>query len=74
MNACIAANVPPTTALRWIAMLEDKGLITRTNDLRDCRRKLLSLTEDALAMVETALDGAVESDRRLGLGRMRMVH
>ena len=73
MNACNAASVPPTTALRWVTVLEDKGLITRSNDSRDSRRKLLSLTSNALAMVETALDGAAKSDRRLGLGRLRIV-
>jgi DNA-binding MarR family transcriptional regulator len=72
-SACIAANVPATTALRWVAVLERKGLIVRATDPRDSRRKLLSLTDDAKVRIEAALDGAAESNRRLGLGRLRLV-
>lgn len=46
-SACIAANVPTTTALRWISALEAKGLVVRENDPRDARRALLRLTETA---------------------------
>ncbi|MBX9886020.1 MAG: winged helix DNA-binding protein [Novosphingobium sp.] len=46
-SACIAANVPTTTALRWISALEAKGLIERANDPRDARRALLRLTGTA---------------------------
>jgi len=72
-SACIAANVPATTALRWIGVLESKGLIVRNDDTHDNRRKLVSLTDDARAKVEAALDGAAKSDRRLGLGRLGLV-
>src|SRR6478609_5454372 len=72
-SACIAANVPATTALRWIGVLENKGLIARADDPHDNRRKLVNLTDDALMKVEAALDGAAKSDRRLGLGRLRLV-
>lgn len=44
-SACLAASCPPTTALRWIAILEGKGFILRSEDPRDQRRSWLSLTE-----------------------------
>lgn len=44
---CIAAHVPPTTALRWISALTDKGLLSRKPDPRDGRRTLIELTPGA---------------------------
>jgi len=46
-SACVAAGVPTTTALRWISVLEAKGLIVRENDPNDARRVHLRLTETA---------------------------
>lgn len=47
-----AASVPPTTALRWIASLERKGLIGRRQDPTDGRRIFVSLTPDGLQRME----------------------
>lgn len=47
-SACIASSVPPTTALRWITMLVQRGLVKRTNDPSDARRTFIELTEPAL--------------------------
>ncbi len=47
-SACIASSVPPTTALRWIAMLVQRGLVKRTSDPRDARRTFIELTKPAL--------------------------
>lgn len=44
-SACIASQVPPTTALRWLTVLEDHGLIAREPDLLDGRRAWVQLTE-----------------------------
>jgi DNA-binding MarR family transcriptional regulator len=41
---CHAADVPLTTALRWVRLLEQKKLITRRPDRHDGRRKFLALT------------------------------
>jgi hypothetical protein len=44
-SLCIAARVPPTTALRWINVLEKQSYIERTSDENDARRSFLSVTE-----------------------------
>lgn len=41
----LAAKIPPTTTLRWIRILEQKGLLKREEDPRDARRTFLSLSE-----------------------------
>ncbi|MBF9150198.1 MarR family transcriptional regulator [Novosphingobium jiangmenense] len=45
-SACIGAAVPATTALRWLTVLEEKGLIVRENDLSDARRVFVRLSSD----------------------------
>jgi len=51
-SACIAANVPYTTALRWTNALEARGLILRQNDPDDGRRTYVSLAPKAILAVE----------------------
>ena len=51
-NACMAAGVPTTTALRWIDILIDLGLVTREADVADRRRILLRLTDEAQASLK----------------------
>jgi len=46
-SLCIAAAVPPTTALRWIRTLTDAGLFVRINDPRDGRRVFIELSREA---------------------------
>ncbi len=48
-SACIASGVPSTTALRWIGVLDERGLISRDPDPEDGRRIYVSLTEAARA-------------------------
>jgi DNA-binding MarR family transcriptional regulator len=43
---CHAAGVPPTTALRWSQIMEQKKLIHRTKDNKDARRAYVALTAD----------------------------
>lgn len=50
-NLCSAAAVPATTALRWLKMLVDKGIVIRRDDPLDGRRVYVELqpqTSDAL--------------------------
>jgi hypothetical protein len=46
-SLCIAAAVPPTTALRWIKRLTEEGIFVRTADPRDGRRVFIDLSEEA---------------------------
>lgn len=46
-SLCTAAAVPATTALRWIGVLEKRGLLARVKDAFDGRRVFISLAEKA---------------------------
>lgn len=50
---CDGAAVPPTTALRWLAQLEEKGFIERRQDPIDGRRYFVSLTVTARESMES---------------------
>jgi hypothetical protein len=50
-DACIAACVPPTTALRWLARLEHGGVVVREADPGDRRRFYLRLAPSALLAI-----------------------
>ncbi len=54
-SASLAANVPLTTALRWVWHLEQLDLIARKIDPSDRRRSFVSLTSTGLVMIERAL-------------------
>lgn len=43
--ACAASAVPATTALRWIAWLEQSRLIQRRHNALDARMRILTLTD-----------------------------
>ena len=45
-SVCIGACVPETTALRWIGVLEKRGLLRREHDLADQRRSFVRLTAE----------------------------
>jgi hypothetical protein len=44
-SLCIAAAVPPTTALRWIGTMHEEGLFERQADPTDRRRAYIALSE-----------------------------
>lgn len=48
-SACIGAAVPTTTALRWLSILETRGLVEREADGSDARRVFVRLTPKARA-------------------------
>ncbi len=54
-SLCIAAAVPPTTALRWIKSLCDQGLFVRVADPEDGRRVFIELSTETAARMEAYL-------------------
>jgi len=54
-SACIGAHVPPTTALRWLRILEMRALVEREDDGRDGRRTFVRLTDRGRAVMEAFL-------------------
>lgn len=50
-SLCIAAAVPPTTALRWIRQLTERGLLLRQADPQDGRRIFIALSDEGAAVV-----------------------
>jgi hypothetical protein len=50
-SLCIAAAVPPTTALRWIRQLTERGFFLRQADPADGRRIFIALSDEAAAAV-----------------------
>lgn len=50
-SACIGAAVPTTTALRWLAVLEERGLVLREADPSDARRIFVRLSAEAYAQM-----------------------
>lgn len=55
-SACIAAMVPPTTGLRWLALLEGTGALVRTRDHGDKRRAWVTLTEQGRSALTAYLE------------------
>jgi len=59
-SLCIAAGVPPTTALRWITQMTEAGLLQRVEDEADRRRAFIALadtTSDAIARYFAEIGG-----------------
>jgi len=61
-SLCIAAAVPPTTALRWIRTLTEMGIFERVADPTDGRRVFIELSDPAASKVLDFLGEA----KRLG--------
>jgi DNA-binding transcriptional ArsR family regulator len=63
-NACSAASVPATTALRHVDRLEQCGLVVRRPDPRDSRRIYVELTELASWRIELWLKATFQTEER----------
>jgi hypothetical protein len=46
-SLCIAAAVPPTTALRWVTTMTEQGALVRKQDPNDARRVFIELSADS---------------------------
>ena len=55
MSAGLAANVPASTALRWIWTLEEAHLVVRKLDASDKRRSFVSLAPDGISYMREIL-------------------
>jgi hypothetical protein len=65
-SLCIAAAVPPTTALRWIKTMTESGLFVRVADPEDGRRVFIELAEPTAAAMMNYL-GAAKSQGGLAV-------
>lgn len=54
-SVCLASDVPETTALRWLEVLEKDGLIVRRPDKQDRRVKHVTLSDKGCAAVRDIL-------------------
>ncbi len=57
-SLCIAASVPPTTALRWIKAMTDHGLLERVADPEDGRRIFIQLSDSAVSALSRYFQAA----------------
>ncbi|MEH6758978.1 MAG: hypothetical protein V7676_15925 [Parasphingorhabdus sp.] len=62
-SLCIAASVPPTTALRWIKTMTEEQIFLRKADAKDGRRIFIELSDDTAS----AMVGFFAMIRRSGL-------
>ena len=51
-SLCIAAAVPPTTALRWITAMAQSGMLVRRQDPADARRVFIELSAETSAKLD----------------------
>lgn len=54
-SACIAACCPPTTALRWLGVLYEQGVIVRASDPDDARRVHVALSATGTQLMRAYL-------------------
>lgn len=59
-SLCVAADVPITTALRWIRTLERSGFLVRERDRVDRRRSFVDLSASACEKIELLLRRAMD--------------
>lgn len=55
-NACLSAQVPSSTALRWMRELEARGLLHREDDPDDGRRVYVALSQSLYESVRELLE------------------
>ncbi len=65
-SLCIAAAVPPTTALRWIRTLTQAGLFERRPDPEDGRRMFIAISDHAADAMAAYLAAAAAAGTPIG--------
>ena len=58
-SVCIGADVPATTALRYLGWLHEQGLIERLSHPRDARSTYVRLSAQAITAMENYLNALV---------------
>lgn len=70
-SLCLGAKIPPSTGLRWMAVLEKRGLIVRESDPFDRRKIYAELTAEGINRLEKAIDTFAKTAQRLGIEHSR---
>ncbi len=65
-SACIGANVPTTTALRYLDCLCEAGFVRRVRHPTDARSRLVELTDQAVGLMVGYLGWVLENEERVG--------
>jgi DNA-binding MarR family transcriptional regulator len=60
-SACIAGEIPTTTGLRWIKILETEGLVEREGSDTDARITWLRLTPKAVELMKQFIDDGIQA-------------
>lgn len=70
---CASSEVPSTTALRWIAVLMNNGMIVKSDDPLDGRRKFVELHPGTTAAMDSFLDEAYQEMHARSASRGRTI-
>lgn len=65
-EVCIASHAPDATALRYVEQLIGAGLVVRTRDTRDNRRKFLALSPEGYRRMSRYLAAGAEEEGSAG--------
>ncbi len=60
-SLCIASAVPATTALRWIKLMTDRGMLERRADSADARRIFIGLSDETFERMRRLLASLLTS-------------
>lgn len=62
-SACLASDVPSTTALRYVTALEERGFLTRESDQFDNRKKYVRLTAKGRRVLKQYIDALTNASQ-----------
>ena len=65
-SLCIAAAVPPTTALRWITAMTESGMLLRQQDPDDARRVFIILSDEVAAKLNDYFAASERHSTQIG--------
>jgi DNA-binding MarR family transcriptional regulator len=61
-SLCLGTGLPTSTGLRWLAHLEQSGLVMREQDPTDKRRVFVTITDTAVERMEQVMHTAAKRD------------